>query len=330
VRALWHNTRLRLAVALIAVVVCASALAACSGSGGESPQALLSDTFAGKSQIESGNVDLSFSLSASGSGASTKPLSVRLAGPFQSEGSGKLPRFDLKLDVDAGGHALGAGAIADGSALYVQLAGTWFSTPSSTYKAIEEGFAKASSQATAGKVSSTFSSLGIEPAKWLSNPSNAGTTTIGGVQAVHLTSGVDVPAFLADVSKLSQAGTALGLASPVPGAASISPTVIDELGKSIHAARVDVYTGKSDHLLRLLEVTATVAATSQTSSLLGGLSSAQVKVRLEFTDLNQPQTITAPPNPQSPSDLLPALQQLFGGLQAATGASSTLEPLVKG
>lgn len=276
-------------------------------------------------------MDLLFTLSATGSGTTTKPLSVRLTGPFQSEGSGKLPSFALELDLNAGGHGLSAGARATGSALYVQLAGTWFSTPSSTYKAIEEGFAQASRQASTSKVRSTFSSLGIDPGRWLSNPSRLGSATVGGAATVHLTADVNIPAFLADVSKLSQAGSALGLASPVLGAGAISPSVIDELAKSIHSARVDVYTGQSDHLLRRLEVSATVAATSQTRSLLGGLSSAQVTVRLEFSELNQPQTIAPPPNPQSPSQLLPALQQLLGVLQGAgSGATGTLEPLVKG
>ena len=324
------NTRLRVAVALLALAAPTIALAACSGSGGESPRALLSDTFSGHSQIESGNVNLSFAISASGSVASTKPLSVRLTGPFQSEGSDKLPRFSLKLDLSAAGHGFSAGATATGSALYVQLAGTWFSTPSSTYKAIEAGFAKASHQASSSKVNSTFSSLGIDPAKWLSNPSNAGTATVGGVTTVHLTADVNVPAFLADVSKLFQAGNALGLASPVPGAASITPSAIDELAKSIRVARVEVYTGQSDHRLRRLEVSATVAATTQTRALLGGLSTAQVKVLLEFSDLNKPQSITAPPHPQSSSQLLPALQQLFGVLLGSGSTGSTLEPLVKG
>jgi hypothetical protein len=83
-------------------------------------------------------------------------------------------------------------------------------------------------------------------------------------------------------------------------------------------------------MLRRLEVTAIVSGTSQTQALLGGLSSAKLKVLLEFSSLNEPQTISAPANPQAPSQLLPALQQLVGVLQgAAVGAGSgqTLEPL---
>jgi hypothetical protein len=149
---------------------------------------------------------------------------------------------------------------------------------------------------------------------------------------------VNIPAFLADVSKLSQASTALGLGTAVPGASAgaLSPSIVGELGKSIKAAHVDVYTGKDDHLLRRLEVTATLAGTPQTEALLGGLKTAEVKVLLEFSELNKPQTIAAPPNPQSSSQLLPALQQLVGVLQGAgsgAGAGSglgTLESLTKG
>lgn len=332
-RALLKNTTLRTAVALLALVGCFGLLSACGGSSG-SPQALLSDTFSGHTPIESGKVNLSLAISAAGSGGATKPLAVKLSGPFQDAGTGKLPHFSLKLDLGAAGHTLDAGATSTGSALYVELAGTWFSTPESTYKAIEQGYAQATKSSSTAKVHSTFASLGIEPGKWLSDPTNAGETTIAGDPTIHLTASVDIPAFLADVSKLSQAGTSLGLGSAVPGASggALSSTVVDELAKSIKSAHVDVYTGKDDHLLRRLEVTATIAGTPQTEALLGGLKTAAVRVKLEFSDLNKPQSISAPPNPESPSQLLPALQQLVGVLQGAGSSSGlgTLESLTKG
>ncbi|HEY5192809.1 MAG TPA: hypothetical protein VIJ39_02910 [Solirubrobacteraceae bacterium] len=333
--ALLKNTTLRSSVALLAAISCVCLLSACGGGSSDSAQSLLNETFSGHTPIESGNVNLSFALGAAGSSSSTKPLAVSLTGPFQSNGASKLPRFALQLQLSAGGHGLQAGATSTGSAVFVELAGTWFSTPASTYKSLEEGYAQATKKASDAKVRSTFSSLGIEPGRWLSDPSKVGTTTIGGVSTVHLTAGVNIPAFLADVTKLSQAGSTLGLGS-VPGASTaggtLSPTVITELAKSIKSAHVDVYTGQSDHLLRRLEVTATVTGTPQTKSLLGGLSSASLTVRLEFSDLNKPQTIAAPSNPQPPTQLLPALQQLVGVLEGSSGSSTgtsggTLEPL---
>jgi hypothetical protein len=331
--ALLKNTTIPAAVALIAAISCACLLSACGGAPG-SAQSLLADTFSGHTQIESGNVNLSFRLGATGQNAASKPLAVSLSGPFENAGAGKLPRFALKLQLSAAGHALTAGATSTGSALFVQLVGTWFSTPASTYKALEQGYAQATKTASPAKVRSTFSSLGIEPGHWLSNPTNVGTTTIAGAPTVHLTASVDIPAFLADVFKLSQAGGALGLGSSLigtpalptptlPAGGSLSTGVIKELAKSIKSAHVDVYTGTDDHLLRRLEVSATVTGTQQTQALLGGLSSADVNVLLEFSDLNKPQTIAAPANPQPTSRLLPALQQLVGILQGAGGSSSS-------
>jgi hypothetical protein len=317
------NTTIRAAVALLAVISCAGAISACGGSSSGSAQSLLNDTFSGHTQIESGSVNLSFAVTAAGQGAATKSLAVRLSGPFQNAGAGKLPRFALQLQLSAAGHALNAGATSTGSALFVQLAGSWFSTPQSTYKALEQGYAQATKKASTAKARSTFSSLGIEPGRWLSDPTNLGATTIAGVPTVHLTASVNIPAFLADVSKLSQAGGALVLGS-VPGAGTLSPTVVTELAKSIKSAHVEVYTGQSDHLLRRLEVSAVVSGTPQTQALLGGLKTADVKILLEFSSLNQPQTISAPANPQPPSKLLPALQQLVGVLQGAGSSGSGL------
>ena len=335
------NTTVRVAVALLLTIFCGCLLSACAGDSSGSPQALLDETCSGHKQIESGNVKLSLALGASGSSTSTKPFAVTLSGPFESNGTssrqaGKLPRFALQLQLSAAGHALQAGATSTGSALFVELAGTWFSTPSSTYKALEESYTQATKKASSAKVRSTFSSLGIEPGRWLSNPTKLGTVTVGGEATIHLLAAVNIPAFLADVTKLSQAGSSLGLDS-VPGASSasgtLSPSVINELAKSIKSAHVDVYTGESDHMLRRLEVTAAIAGTPQTQGLFDGLSSANLTVQLEFSDLNKKQTISAPEHVEPSSQLLPALQQLVGVLEGTSSSgisSGTLEELSKG
>ena len=67
--------------------------------------------------------------------------------------------------------------------------------------------------------------------------------------------------------------------------------------------------------------------TGQISTLLGGLSSAGLGLSLEYADLNQPQTITAPtsvqPYSQFQSKLRAFEQGLAGSLSSATGAGSS-------
>jgi hypothetical protein len=310
------NTIAKTAVALLGAALVAWTLAACGGSSQPSATSLVNDTFSSRTNIESGQVNLSLALAPTGAAASSKSLSLRLSGPFQNAGAGKLPHFALKLALDAAGHPIQAGATATGSQLFVELEGSWFVAPSATYTAIEQGYAQATKSASSSKSRSTFASLGIEPRKWLSKPSTVGTTTVGGETVYHVTAGVDTGAFLHDVSKLSQSGGAIG--TGVPGASAISPATISELAKSIKSAHVDVYTGKRDHLLRRLALVASLASTPQTQSLLSGASSAQVTLDLQLSHLNQAQKISAPSNPRPFSELLPALQQLFGALQGTS------------
>jgi hypothetical protein len=310
------NTLVKAAVALLAVALGGCALAACGGSSQPSATSLVNDTFSSRANIESGQVNLSLALAPGGGSASSKSLSLRLTGPFQNSTPGKLPRFALKLDLDAAGHPIQAGATATGSQLFVQLEGSWFVAPQATYEAIEQGFAQAT-KAAANKTRSSFASLGIEPRKWLSKPTTVGTTTVNGEAVYHVTAGVDTSAFLHDVSKLSQSGGQIG--TGVPGASAISPATISELAKSVKSAHVDVYTGKHDRLLRRLALVASLASTPQTQSLLSGASSAQVTLDLQLSHINRAQTISAPSNPRPFSELLPALQQLFGSLQGSSG-----------
>jgi hypothetical protein len=307
-----------MAVALLAALVLAFALSAC-GSSGPSGQTLVDDTFSSHTPIESAQIDLSLSFTPVGSGASpSKALSLSLSGPFQNSGQGKLPRFALKVDLTAGEHPIQAAATATGSKFFIQLGGSWFEAPEETYKAIEQGYA----QATKSQPSrSAFSSLGIEPRKWLTKPSNSGTATIAGETTYHVSSDVNTAGFLQDVSKLSQSAGPLG--SSVPGLSALTPTAINELGTAIHAPHVDIYTGKSDHLLRRLEFTARMTSTSQTQALLNGATEANVKLALQFAELNKPQTISAPTHAKPFSQLLPALQQLLGQLEGGSATGST-------
>lgn len=311
------NTIARTAVALLLFVLLASSVLACGGSSGPSASSLVNDTFSSRAKIESGQIDLSLALAPGGTAAASKSLALRLSGPFENSTAAKLPRFSLRVDLNAAGHPIQAGATATGSALFVELAGIWFAAPASTYQAIEQGFAQATKSASAQKSHSTFASLGIEPDKWLVDAKTVGATTVGGEAVYHVTAGVDTAAFLRDVSKFTQSGA---LASSVPGVGAFSPTVISELAKSIKSAHVDVYTGRSDRLLRRLSLSASIASTPQTQSLLAGASSANLTFDLQLSDLNKAQTIAAPSHPRPFSELLPALQQLFGALQGSSGS----------
>jgi len=318
VRAHPPNTfrRLRVALASLAVAAPVGWLAACGGGGSPSAQTLLSQTFESHKPIESGRLELSLALTPSGSGAalsSSEGFALRVEGPFQSLGPARLPRFALQLSLRAASLTLQAGATSTAGRFFIELAGKQFLAPASTVAALQQGYAQATSASTPAQRSSTFAALGVDPREWLTRPALAGSASVEGARTVHIVSGLNSSRFLADAQRLSGAGGALGLGAGAGGAAGslLAPARLSALSSSISSARVDVYVGANDRLLRRLALSATISsATPQARAALGGLRSATLTLVLRFAGLNQPQTILAPSNPQPLSQLGPALQRL--------------------
>jgi hypothetical protein len=321
VRARSLNTPKCAAVAALALALVIAAVAV-AGCGGSSPSAatLLSDTFNAPKPIESGQVDLSFALAASGYAALGQPVALHLSGPFQSTGKGQLPHFALQLSLGTGGRTIQAGATSTAGQFFLELAGTPFAAPASTVKELQAAYAQATKTAGSAKSKSTFASLGLDPGRWLANPVNKGTADVGGEQTAHIQAGLNAQRFLEDAAKLSGASGSVGLAGATPGVGLLSPAGITALSASVKSARVDVYTGQSDHLLRRLSLSVTIATSAKTRAVLQGLRTATLSLQLQFTHLNQSQRIVAPSNPHPLSELLGDLQQL--GLLSGSASSA--------
>lgn len=299
-------------------------LAACGGAGSPSAALLVHATFSSHKPIESGRIDLTFALTPTGlagAPAAARPVRLGVQGPFESLGPARLPRFALALTLTSAGHTLPAGATSTSGQLYIELAGAYFTAPAATVSALQQGYAQATRASSSAASQSTFAALGVNPGEWLVHPHIVGTVDTAGVQTTHVTGELDVTRFLADADKLAGAGGALGLgAGGGSGLSLLSPAGIRALAGSVHSARVDLYTGSHDHLLRRLTISASISSTPQTRAALGGLGSARLQLTLQFAGLNQPQAIAAPSNPQPISKLLPALERL--GLALGAGAAS--------
>ncbi len=308
-------------LALLALGLLALALGGCGSGGSASAQALLGETFQSKQPIESGRIHLALALTSNASSASaahSKLLGVSLSGPFQGQGAGHLPQFSLQLALGAGAHTLQAGATATASDLYIELAGSWFVAPPGTAQQLAQSYAATTRASSSAQSRATFAGLGIEPGDWIADPEIVASDTNS--ETTHISGRLDVARFLADAQKLSGASGALGLgAGAAAGSALPSSGGLAALAGALRSARVDIYTGTSDHQLQRLELSAQVAATPQARSTLGVSSGATLTLDLQFADLNEPQAIHAPANPRPISELVPALQRL-GSALGATGA----------
>lgn len=320
----------RKAAAALAAMIAATGLAACgsgssSGSGGSgsnasaassNPQTLLRQTFAQTHSVKSGVLRLSLVITPKGSSVVTTPLTFTLDGPFQSRGGGKTPESAFTLAFSGLGKHGSFGVTTTSTGSYVTLEGASYQLPASDFKKLQSGLGSSSGSAPG------FSSLGIDPEKWLRSPQIVGTATVDGVTTEHLRSAVDVPAVIDSVNTLlakeaSTIKSQAGVAAP-----HISPSEAAKVAAAIKHPTVDVYTGKSDSTLRRMEIAASVPVTGTTSTQLGGMTSASFRMTLDYSKLGTPQTISAPSHPRSYAQLQTKLQSIGAQLEGALGGGT--------
>jgi hypothetical protein len=291
-----------------------------SGGGDASTAQLLKDTFSGGKPVKSGKLDVSLGFQAQGLPTLTGPVALKLSGPFASQGAGKLPKFDFDLELAAGGQTVQAGAVSLGDNGYLKFGGHAYVVGKTLFDEFKTGYEKSQQQSKSKDAGPSFKALGVSPATWLKDARQVGKAQVGGTTTFHITSGVDVPRFLADVNRLLSKAKNLGGSTTQSVPQGLTPQVQSIIERSVKRTQVDVYTGESDHTLRRLTLSVSLVVPKDAQKAAGGLKSGELRFDLQIADLNSDQTIDAPANPRP----LTELQQALGVLQGAgSGASTT-------
>jgi hypothetical protein len=313
----------RLVVVLVALALVTVGVAACGSSNSSSSASsdatnVLKQTFGRNKPVKSGFLDVKLDFSGQGLKSLQGPLAFRLTGPFQSQGKNKLPKFDLSLNVSASGQTLNAGAVSTGDKGFLKLQGKTYALPAQLFSQFLKGYAQSSAK-SGSSGAPTLHSLGVDPLRWLEHPTNKGEQDVAGTPTVRIGAGISVGNLLDDISKLLGKASSLGLGSTGIVPTSLSPKVKQAIERSVKSASVDVYSGKSDNILRRLTLDVKLDVPKDLQSSTAGLRNGELAVDLTIADLNKPQTVKAPANARPLSELTSALGGLLGG---ATGSGS--------
>jgi hypothetical protein len=315
--------RLRPLFTLALVVVALGLLAGCGGddtaaSSSTDVNQLLKDTFSGKKDVKSGKLDLSLSANAGG-----QDIALKVSGPFQSEGSGKLPTLGINASFEGGGQSIQAGVTSTGDKGYVTYGGTAYEVPAPVFQQFKAGFEQSAKQAGDKSNGQSLATLGIDPTKWLTNPKNEGETKVGDTDTIKITGDVDVPKLLDDVNTALQKVRSLGGSQAANLPSQLSEQEKQQAADAIKSLNVEIYTGKDDTILRRIVVAAKLDVPNQSG---GGSQSADVNFDLQLLDLNEDQDINAPSNTKPFSELMNKLNGLglggLGGLGGSSGSGS--------
>jgi hypothetical protein len=283
------------------------------------PQTLLHETFASDHTVKSGILDFSLVITPTGSSIVQTPISVSLTGPFQSRGAGKTPESAFTISLSGLGKHASFGLRTLGSGAYVSLAGVNYALPASDVSKLKSSLN--SNSGSGGKSAPGLSTYGIDPEGWLSDPRIVGTQTVDGALTEHLHAAVNVPAFIQSLDRvLTRETSSLHTTRSLD---RIPPATARAIAADVRDPAVDIYTGRSDATLRRLVVSATVPVSGSISTRLGGLTQASFRLTLGYSELNQPQTITAPSDVHSDAQLQTALRSIASQIETGLGDTGT-------
>ena len=314
---------------LLLLALAALALAGCGGDGGSSADEdtsvdeLLKQTFSGSKKVDSGKLDLSLKIDVQGGSSSQVqgPISLRLSGPFETQGKGKLPQFDIDAAFDGAGQSLKAGVASTGDKAFVNFQGTDYAVSDQVFQQFKAGYEQAQKQSADKGNQQSLATLGIDPRRWLTDAKNAGEAKVGDTDTIKITGGVDVNKLLDDVNTALDKARNLG----VDGSGSLPEKLTDkqkqEAADAIKDLSVEIYTGKDDTTLRRMVVNMGVDAADSGQ----GATSGTLSLDFSLLELNEDQSIEEPSSPKPFDELLGQLGGLGLGGAGSSGSGGSGE-----
>ncbi|MEA2195094.1 MAG: hypothetical protein QOG42_1528, partial [Solirubrobacteraceae bacterium] len=140
--------------------------------------------------------------------------------------------------------------------------------------------------------------LGIDPLRWISGAQERGKERIAGVDTTRISGNVETAKLLEDLDRLlTKAGGSGGAAG------LLSPKTRQQISDGVKSAKVDIWTGTGDKILRQLAVRINFAFKNGETPI-AGLDAGKIDLRLRLDDVNKTKVgVTAPANARPLADL---------------------------
>jgi len=264
------------------------------------------------------DIELEAEISVEGLEGFDKPIRIHASGPYRGN-EGKLPSFDLDLDLSAGGpeSTVSTGRLSTGDRAFVKFGETFFEVDPQEISAANRQL----DSRRGGRC--TERGIGIDPRPWVENAEDEGDEQVAGVTTTHVSGSLDVDRMLRDLNDfVSRCGALLGTAaggSPDP----LSRGDIDEVAQIVNDPSFDIYVGEDDGIVRRISASVSVNVPQQDQEGIGGIEGGSLKFSIEFSNVNGDQKIEAPGSSRPLSELTSQLgaNALSGGLDLGSGGS---------
>ncbi len=301
-----------------AVLLIALLGGACGGDeddgSGEDPAEVLQRAFDNAQEIDSGTFDLSINYVVEGDQGGS--LDASLAGPFQTR-EGDIPSFDVdatyKAETSIQDVDLAGGLISTGQAAFVSYQDQAYQVPQELFDTVAQRFLQLQQEddEQPAATGNFLRALGIDPTIWLTNLENEGTEDVEGTEAIRISGDADVAKLAGDLETLAE--------SAGPAVEQIDPDRLKNLEQIVKEAHFEIYSGADDDVLRGIDGHLELETPADAPGPDGAVT---FDFSLKLGEVNEPQEIAAPADPQPLATLLAEVGADAGALEDALGGSS--------
>lgn len=284
------------AITLVVALLC---LGGCGGSSGgdatpaadaAKTRALLQQTFGPNDAAGSGRISGTIDITTTGVPRFEGPVSLSMSGPFNTAPGSGTPQADLSLGIRLRDQIYGASMFLVGDdQVLIGLGPSAYEVPAALATTIRKPLA--GSRNVLGSVLDVFA---IAPGRWAARSQMAGNTSIGGVDTVHLTAGINLKTFFDDAAAFTRVLTSLRFTEIAGLPQVITPKLRAALVRSVTSATGDLYTGVSDHVVRRAHFDIRLRPSAADRRLLAGIRTMRLVGELGVSDVGAPQKVAAP------------------------------------
>jgi len=311
--------QVRPTVAVLAVLLSATTVAACGGTSNASgdsagsgaaahaaadkliAQAIATNPAADSARI-SGSVDVDV---LGGRQPLTGKTQITADGTYDLPSGASVPDLDIDVGLSHAGQALGGAIVLADQTGFIRLGPAGYKIPGSISRRIVEPAELADNGLT-----KTGAMFFINPHDWQRNAKVVGETTLRGERVQHITADVDAKAFFLDLSRMVRFLRRLNITEALGLPNALGPKMVAALARSVTVARGEAWIGTDDHVLRKAKAHGELVVASRDRKLLFGIRRATLDANLDISELGDVAPISAPKNVNSYSSLQLALDAL--------------------
>lgn len=259
-------------------------------------------------EVKRGNFRFAITITPAGSD-SASTSSIELSGPFEIVPGKPLPVAKITYAVTSGGRSQTVTLLTTGEKAYTVIKGQAYELPASATKELKSA-TKDLNKPGEGK---GLTGIKLNFDKWIENPQVAAGRDIDGTATWRTSANVNIVNALKDLTSSAGAFSSI-TGQSVP---ALKDKDLESVKKGIKDARVVVYVGRYDRIIRLLDMTMTFTTPENQQAALGGVTGGKMNMTLGISEPNQPVNVKPPKSPLPYS----ALQSLVNSQSSQTGTA---------